>query len=99
MKLIVDIKDGYEPVFLRSEGEIAMTVEAPFILIEKEGTGKPNEEKVIFVRVGDTRPCSHCKKERTVEEYYPTTKTTTGYQNTCITCMKESGGKPYDKDE
>ena len=90
MKLVVDIRDGHEPELTMDEnGELKqITFEVPFVIVKREGTGLPNEEKMVNVRVGDTRPCSHCKEEKSQESYYIADNTTYGYQNTCIKCIK-----------
>lgn len=37
-----------------------------------------------------TKVCSHCKQEKPVSEFYPSSTTKDGYRSQCIECAKES---------
>jgi len=89
MKMFIEVRDGIEPKLEMEDGVLkGISFDAPFILIEKKKDKGRNEDRFVLVRVGETRPCSQCGEERYPEQYYISSETSTGYQNTCIVCYK-----------
>lgn len=93
MKLVIEYKDKETPapkVIMDEDGKIEQVVfDVPFALIQKSKLDE-NDERVIVVKVGQTKPCTGpCKQERSWNEFHYSSTHRDGKQNVCIACKKD----------
>lgn len=98
MKMSINVKDlEYEPRVLIDEetGRICqIDFDAPFILAKKEKTKSPDHNDLLLrLTVSKTKECAHCHKDKTREEYYPSSTSATRVQPYCIICTNEKRKK------